>query len=132
MVLPRPTPPHTYRPRTGAAGGGWAWAGVRYAGYNLAVIAPVLATLRWHESRRETFIAGALTGPVAMIPALLFHLAAVVDAAHIPVVLWLQRDLVLAPFHVAPSERGIGLGQLARVAAAVGGTGCRRAAGSQQ
>ena len=59
------------------AGTGWAWAGVRYAGYNLAVIAPVLATLRAHESRRETFIAGALTGPIAMVPALLFHLAAV-------------------------------------------------------
>ena len=25
------------------AGGGWAWAGLRYAGYNLAVIPPVLA-----------------------------------------------------------------------------------------
>ena len=59
------------------AGGGWVWAGLRYAGYNLAVIPPVLATLRVHESRRETFWAGALTGPIAMIPGLLFFVASV-------------------------------------------------------
>lgn len=56
------------------AGTGWAWAGLRYAGYNLAVIPPVLAALRLHETRRETFVAGALTGPIAMIPGLLFYL----------------------------------------------------------
>jgi uncharacterized membrane protein YkvI len=56
------------------AGRGWAWAGLSYAGYNLAVIPPVLAALRLHETRRETFIAGALTGPIAMIPGLLFFL----------------------------------------------------------
>ncbi|MDX1495753.1 MAG: hypothetical protein R3253_16910 [Longimicrobiales bacterium] len=56
------------------AGTGWAWAGLRYAGYNLAVIPPVLATLRLHETRRETLVAGALTGPIAMIPGLLFYL----------------------------------------------------------
>ncbi len=55
-------------------GTGWAWAGLRYAGYNLAVIPPVLAALRLHETRRETLIAGALTGPIAMIPGLLFYL----------------------------------------------------------
>jgi len=59
------------------AGGGWFWAGLRYAGYNLAVIPPVLATLRVHSNRRETFTAGALTGPIAMIPGLLFFLATV-------------------------------------------------------
>jgi uncharacterized membrane protein YkvI len=59
------------------AGTGWVWAGLSYAGYNLAVIPPVLAALRLHETRRETFIAGALTGPIAMIPGLLFFLATV-------------------------------------------------------
>jgi uncharacterized membrane protein YkvI len=59
------------------AGTGWMWAGLSYAGYNLAVIPPVLAALRLHETRRETFIAGALTGPIAMIPGLLFFLATV-------------------------------------------------------
>jgi uncharacterized membrane protein YkvI len=38
------------------------------------VIPPVLATLRLHETRRETLIAGALTGPIAMIPGILFFL----------------------------------------------------------
>lgn len=71
------------------AGNGWAWAGLRYAGYNLAVIPPVLATLRAHETRGETFVAGAITGPIAMIPALLWHLAAVgqypeITAATVP------------------------------------------------
>ncbi|MDA0328783.1 MAG: hypothetical protein O2958_07220 [Gemmatimonadetes bacterium] len=56
------------------AGSGWAWAGLRYAGYNLAVIPPVLAAMRLHTTRKETFIAGALTGPIAMIPGLLFFL----------------------------------------------------------
>lgn len=55
-------------------GSGWAWAGLQYAGYNLAVIPPVLAALRLHETRRETLVAGALTGPIAMIPGLLFYL----------------------------------------------------------
>ncbi len=59
------------------AGTRWLWAGLSYAGYNLAVIPPVLATLRLHESRKETFIAGALTGPIAMIPGLLFFMATV-------------------------------------------------------
>ena len=60
--------------RAEPVGDGWAWAGVRYAGYNLAVIPPVLAALRLHETRKETLIAGALTGPIAMIPGLLFFL----------------------------------------------------------
>lgn len=55
----------------------WLWAGLSYAGYNLAVMPPVLATLRLHESRKQTFIAGALTGPIAMMPGLLFFLATV-------------------------------------------------------
>jgi uncharacterized membrane protein YkvI len=58
-------------------GGGWLWAGLRYAGYNLAVIPPVLATLRVHSNRTETFTAGALAGPIAMIPGLLFFLCTV-------------------------------------------------------
>jgi len=63
--------------RAEPAGIGWLWAGLSYAGYNLAVIPPVLATLRLHETRKETFIAGLLTGPIAMVPGLLFFLAIV-------------------------------------------------------
>jgi uncharacterized membrane protein YkvI len=58
------------------AGTGWMWAGLSYAGYNLAVIPPVLATIRLHRTRRDTFVAGALVGPIAMTPGLLFYLAA--------------------------------------------------------
>jgi uncharacterized membrane protein YkvI len=59
------------------AGSGWAWAGVRYAGYNLAVIPAVLITLRNHERRRDTLVAGALAGPIAIMPGLLFFLCMV-------------------------------------------------------
>ena len=54
------------------AGGRWAWEGVRYAGYNLAIIPATFSALRTHTSRRDALVAGALTGPIAMIPALLF------------------------------------------------------------
>ena len=77
-------------------GSAWAWEGLRYAGYNLAVIPPVLAALRLHETRKETLIAGALTGPIAMIPGLLFFLPMIgmypeiVDAA-VPSTVLLER-----------------------------------------
>ncbi len=59
------------------AGSGWAWAGLRYAGYNLAVIPAVLMTVRTHESRRQSLVSGALAGPIAIVPGLLFYLAMV-------------------------------------------------------
>lgn len=57
------------------AGSRWAWEGVRYAGYNLAILPATFSALRAHRSRRDALVAGALTGPIAMIPALLFTLA---------------------------------------------------------
>jgi uncharacterized membrane protein YkvI len=87
------------------AGAGWAWAGLRYAGYNLAVIPPVLATLRIHETRQEALVAGALTGPIAMIPGLLFFLPMtglypdILDAT-VPATVLLER-LGSRPFQVA-------------------------------
>jgi len=59
------------------AGTGWAWAGLRYAGYNLAVIPAVLITVRTHRSRSDSLVAGALAGPLAILPGLLFYLAMV-------------------------------------------------------
>ena len=59
------------------AGSRWAWEGVRYAGYNLAIIPATFSVLRSHTSRKDALVAGALTGPIAMIPALLFTLAMV-------------------------------------------------------
>ena len=59
----------------GTTEGSWVQGGVAYAGYNLGVIPAVLFVLRHHKSRKETMIAGFLTGPIAMAPALLFFLA---------------------------------------------------------
>ncbi|MFQ5537254.1 MAG: hypothetical protein ACE5GJ_07350 [Gemmatimonadota bacterium] len=63
--------------QTAPPGTGWAWAGLRYAGYNLAVIPAVLITLRHHECRVDTLVAGALAGPIAIVPGVLFYLAMV-------------------------------------------------------
>jgi uncharacterized membrane protein YkvI len=57
--------------------GRWGIAGVRYAAYNIALIPALLFSVRHLKSRHETILAGALTGPIAMIPALLFFLAMV-------------------------------------------------------
>jgi uncharacterized membrane protein YkvI len=62
---------------SGEAAPTWPVAGVRYAGYNLAVIPAVFFALKDQTTRREALVAGALTGPLAMVPALLFFLAAV-------------------------------------------------------
>jgi uncharacterized membrane protein YkvI len=58
----------------GTATGGWVIGGVRYAAYNLAIIPAVLFAVRHAETRREAVSAGLLTGPIAMVPALLFYL----------------------------------------------------------
>ena len=54
---------------------GWAMGGVKYAAYNMAVIAAVLFVVRHIETRKEAITAGLLVGPIAMIPGLLFYLA---------------------------------------------------------
>ncbi|MGI9627022.1 MAG: YkvI family membrane protein [Longimicrobiales bacterium] len=59
----------------GTIEGSWIQGGIAYAGYNLGVIPAVLFTLRHHKNRKETLVAGFLTGPIAMAPALLFFLA---------------------------------------------------------
>jgi uncharacterized membrane protein YkvI len=87
------------------AGTGWAWAGVRYAGYNLAVIPAVLVTLRHHDRRRDTLVAGALAGPLAIAPGLLFFLCMVgqypaITSAAIPANVLLEL-LGSRPFQVA-------------------------------
>jgi uncharacterized membrane protein YkvI len=58
-------------------GPGWVSAGVRYAAYNVALIPPLLFSARQLRSRGETMTAGALAGPIAMIPGLLFFIAMV-------------------------------------------------------
>ena len=56
---------------------GWALSGVAYSGYNMATIPAILFCIRHLHCRRESFIAGALAGPLAMIPAMLFFIAMV-------------------------------------------------------
>lgn len=54
---------------------GWLGKGVAYFGYNVAVIPIILFCVRHMRSRQDAFTAGALAGPLVMIPALLFYLA---------------------------------------------------------
>lgn len=56
-------------------GADWFRDGLRYFGYNLAVIPIILYCVRHMTSRKDAFIAGALSGPLIMIPGLLFYLA---------------------------------------------------------
>jgi uncharacterized membrane protein YkvI len=53
---------------------GWMIGGVRYAAYNLAIIPAVLFAVRHAESRKEAVTAGLLTGPIAIVPGLMFYL----------------------------------------------------------
>ena len=62
---------------SGVTEGSWIVGGIQYGGYNLAVIGAVLITVRHHSSRRDTFVSGLLSGPIAMLPALLFFIAIV-------------------------------------------------------
>ncbi|MGK6353940.1 hypothetical protein ACMGDH_01785 [Sphingomonas sp. DT-207] len=59
---------------TPAAWDGWVAGGVTYAGYNLVAAAVVLPLTRHLTSRRDALIAGAVAGPLAMLPALGFFL----------------------------------------------------------
>jgi len=54
---------------------GWFKAGVTYAGYNVATIPAVLFCIRHLSSRREAFAAGALAGPLGMLPGVVFYIA---------------------------------------------------------
>jgi len=47
---------------------------LKYAGINLAAAPAVLFGIRHIRKRRESIWAGALAGPIAMIPALLFYI----------------------------------------------------------
>lgn len=54
---------------------GWLEGGVTYAAYNIVGAVVVLPVLRHLGSRRDAMIAGAIAGPLAMLPALLFFTA---------------------------------------------------------
>jgi uncharacterized membrane protein YkvI len=52
--------------------GNWALSGLTYVGYNIIGAVVILPVLRHLTSDRDAVIAGALSGPLAMVPALLF------------------------------------------------------------
>jgi uncharacterized membrane protein YkvI len=51
---------------------GWLLGGLTYAGYNVVGAVIILPVLRHLTSRKDALVAGAVAGPLAMIPALLF------------------------------------------------------------
>ena len=55
--------------------GQWFGAGVTYAGYNVATIPAVLFCVRHFGRRREALVAGALAGPLGMLPGVAFYIA---------------------------------------------------------
>ena len=58
-----------------APAGDWPLGGLTYAGYNIVGAVIVLPVLRHLRSERDALIAGAIAGPLAMLPALLFFVA---------------------------------------------------------
>lgn len=53
---------------------GWVLGGFTYAGYNVVGAVIILPVLRHLNSNKNALIAGALAGPLAMLPALLFFI----------------------------------------------------------
>ncbi len=53
---------------------GWVLGGFTYAGYNVVGAVIILPVLRHLRSNKNALIAGALSGPLAMLPALLFFI----------------------------------------------------------
>ncbi|MEQ8935156.1 MAG: hypothetical protein RIE56_05140, partial [Amphiplicatus sp.] len=51
---------------------GWATAGVTYAGYNVLGAVVILPVARHFTSRRDALTAGAVCGPLAILPAFVF------------------------------------------------------------
>ena len=84
---------------------GWISAGVTYASYNIIGAVVILPVLRHLTSNRDALIAGALAGPLAMIPALLFFVSMVafypqIGSESLPSDFMLQR-LNVPIFHMA-------------------------------
>lgn len=54
---------------------GWLAGGLKYAGYNIIIAPALLGCARYHRSPSTAFVAGALAGPVAILPGVLFYIA---------------------------------------------------------
>jgi uncharacterized membrane protein YkvI len=55
--------------------GNWVGSGFTYTGYNVVSAVMILHTLRYAVRPNDTLFAGALCGPLAMLPALVFFVA---------------------------------------------------------
>jgi uncharacterized membrane protein YkvI len=83
---------------------GWAVSGVTYFGYNIIGAVVILPVLRHLTSDRDAVIAGAIAGPLTMLPALLFFIAMVafypqVQSATLPSDFLLQQ-IGIPAFHL--------------------------------
>ena len=102
-------------------GAGWFRGGITYAGYNIMVMPALLFCARHQQRRREALTAGALTGPIAILPAVVFYVAMqarypeIMDAAiplqtllHALDVRWLTIGMQIAIFGTLV-QTGIGV-----------------------
>lgn len=87
-----------------ASAGEWVANGLTYAGYNLVGAIVILPVVRHFISRRDAVIAGALCGPLAIIPGMLFFVCMI---AYYPEIGretlpsdYLLRQLGLPVFHI--------------------------------
>ncbi|WP_342805079.1 hypothetical protein [Alteromonas sp. M12] len=61
----------------------WFISSIQYVGYNIAALPLILFCVRHMADRKDSFMAGALAGPLAMLPALFFFVAMVANSAQI-------------------------------------------------
>lgn len=87
-----------------APSGDWVANGLTYAGYNLVGAIVILPVVRHFTSRRDAAIAGALCGPLAIIPGMLFFICMI---AYYPEIGretlpsdYLLRQLGMPVFHI--------------------------------
>jgi uncharacterized membrane protein YkvI len=83
---------------------GWALSGLTYVGYNIVGAVVILPVLRHLLSGRDAVVAGAISGPLTMLPALLFFIPMVafypeVQSATLPSDYLLQR-IGIPAFHL--------------------------------
>ncbi len=83
---------------------GWALSGITYFGYNIIGAVVILPVLRHLMSDRDAVVAGVISGPLTMLPALLFFIPMVafypeVQTATLPSDYLLQR-IGIPAFHL--------------------------------
>jgi len=59
----------------GLGNSSWFVGGIRYAGYNIAILPALLYSAKYIETRREAFTSGLLGGLIGILPAVLIYTA---------------------------------------------------------